>query len=518
VVPLIAGVFYAFAAPEYKFIGGEENQSPQRALYTITKDKIDIPFTKQLQKSDLETIKVELARLGMKIDYTSLDFTKDGSLKQISASIKYPDGTGGSFSSGELTSTDHPGFKMEPNGSFSFYRQQAITGKVISEDGKPLKGATIVISGTTIGTITDANGSFKLIMTDNSPIVISYVGFETQKVIPVFGKEMVITMKTNTIQINLNQTNANNQKENHPYSEIKIPFGREPNPLIVIDGVIDDNNKKYDKIHPETIASANILKGESATKKYGEKGKNGVVEIKLKNKNISDSEKTIVSSPSPPQFLFLQIKKDGMVEYTENGNTIRKSCTLDNELYQILPSLIGKDPKEKVHLMFDDGVDLARQKTVRDILQSSNISVKDANSGTKPVISIDGNIDENHDINSIPPETIESIAILKGESAISKYGEKGKNGVMEITTKKSEEVAVIVESLPEFPGGLESLKKFVASSMEYPAVALEKGIQGQVMVGFVVSKTGEITNVRIKTSVDPSLDKEAMRIVSSMPR
>ena len=54
--------------------------------------------------------------------------------------------------------------------------------------------------------------------------------------------------------------------------------------------------------------------------------------------------------------------------------------------------------------------------------------------------------------------------------------------------------------------------------MEYPADALKNGIIGQVVVGFVVSKTGEITNVRIKTSVDPSLDKEAMRIVSSMPR
>jgi TonB family protein len=134
------------------------------------------------------------------------------------------------------------------------------------------------------------------------------------------------------------------------------------------------------------------------------------------------------------------------------------------------------------------------------------------------LIVIDGVIAENQNMKDIDPETIKSVNVLKGETAISKYGDKGKNGVVEITLKQTDDSSVYVESLPEFPGGIEALKQFVASSMEYPTIALENGIFGRVIVGFVVSNNGEITNVKVKSGVDPSLDKEAMRIVKSMPK
>jgi TonB family protein len=75
----------------------------------------------------------------------------------------------------------------------------------------------------------------------------------------------------------------------------------------------------------------------------------------------------------------------------------------------------------------------------------------------------------------------------------------------------------MVEEMPQFPGGIDALKTYVAASMKYPTIALENGIHGQVFVKFVVDKTGNITNAKISRGVDPSLDKEALRIVNSLP-
>ncbi|MBL7972150.1 MAG: M56 family metallopeptidase, partial [Prolixibacteraceae bacterium] len=80
-----------------------------------------------------------------------------------------------------------------------------------------------------------------------------------------------------------------------------------------------------------------------------------------------------------------------------------------------------------------------------------------------------------------------------------------------------EEVYFIVEEMPEFPGGQLALRKFLAQQIKYPVVAQEKGIQGKVYVNFVVGKDGSVRNARIARGVDPSLDREALRVISSLP-
>ena len=75
-----------------------------------------------------------------------------------------------------------------------------------------------------------------------------------------------------------------------------------------------------------------------------------------------------------------------------------------------------------------------------------------------------------------------------------------------------------VEEMPSFPGGSNALLSFIAANLKYSVVAQENGIQGRVIVKFVVEKDGRITDVEITRSVDPSLDKEAMRIVKAMPK
>ena len=88
-------------------------------------------------------------------------------------------------------------------------------------------------------------------------------------------------------------------------------------------------------------------------------------------------------------------------------------------------------------------------------------------------------------------------------------------------TKPVEEEKVynmaMVEQQPEFPGGTAEMYKWLGSHINYPAAASEEGVQGKVIVEFVVSKTGKVENVRVLRGRHPALDKEAVRVVKAMP-
>ncbi len=90
--------------------------------------------------------------------------------------------------------------------------------------------------------------------------------------------------------------------------------------------------------------------------------------------------------------------------------------------------------------------------------------------------------------------------------------------VEEEVVEDTEEVFIIVEQMPQFPGGDEALLKYLATSVKYPVIAQENGIQGRVFVSFVIDKNGDVTNVRVARPFDPNLDKEAVRVVQSMPK
>lgn len=75
----------------------------------------------------------------------------------------------------------------------------------------------------------------------------------------------------------------------------------------------------------------------------------------------------------------------------------------------------------------------------------------------------------------------------------------------------------VVEQMPSFPGGPQALLQYLNNNVKYPVVAQENGVQGRVVISFVVEKDGSVTDVQVAKSVDPSLDKEAQRVVKSMP-
>ncbi|MCQ2285294.1 MAG: energy transducer TonB [Bacteroidales bacterium] len=76
----------------------------------------------------------------------------------------------------------------------------------------------------------------------------------------------------------------------------------------------------------------------------------------------------------------------------------------------------------------------------------------------------------------------------------------------------------IVDKMPEYPGGLDSLYQYLLENIQYPVDAREKGEKGTVLVEFVVDKDGSVTNVGVVTSVSPALDEEALRVVRSFPK
>ena len=83
--------------------------------------------------------------------------------------------------------------------------------------------------------------------------------------------------------------------------------------------------------------------------------------------------------------------------------------------------------------------------------------------------------------------------------------------------KKKEEVFRHVEQMPQFPGGDAELYKFISQNLNYPAMAIENGVQGKVIVQFVVTKDGSIGNVKVVRSVDRDLDNEAIRVCKNLP-
>lgn len=82
----------------------------------------------------------------------------------------------------------------------------------------------------------------------------------------------------------------------------------------------------------------------------------------------------------------------------------------------------------------------------------------------------------------------------------------------------TEEIFVVVEEQPEFPGGNAAMMKFLSDNIRYPVIAQENGISGRVICNFVVERDGSITDVQVVRGVDPSLDREAIRVIQQMPR
>ena len=151
--------------------------------------------------------------------------------------------------------------------------------------------------------------------------------------------------------------------------------------------------------------------------------------------------------------------------------------------------------------------------------------VKSSVKFTAPIIKKDSEVKEE--------DEIKLDEVQKSDKAVGAFTVEGNDEVGGAVLKAKEDIAApeppkhvveetkiftVVEQMPMYPGGDAALMGYLRDNIKSPTVAAENGVQGRVVVGFVVERDGSITDVNILRGVDPSLDREAMRVVKSMPR
>lgn len=102
------------------------------------------------------------------------------------------------------------------------------------------------------------------------------------------------------------------------------------------------------------------------------------------------------------------------------------------------------------------------------------------------------------------------------EEVVAPVSPEAKEAPADSTAK--EEVFMVAEQVPEFPGGMKELLKFLQDNLKYPENAMKNNVQGRVIVQFVVEKDGTLTEFKVARSVDPDLDAEALRVLQTMPK
>lgn len=290
--------------------------------------------------------------------------------------------------------------------------------------------------------------------------------------IPIFGAFVWITAKPryiaeyndpaiNNAQDSTTMTvitsNADLIEGEEPYLALKdaIIVKDDNPPLLIIDG----KDYPYSEIHmidPIYIESMNTWRDKDAISKYGDKGKNGVIEIVLKKgydyralkkqrRNISiaivnedDNGRMTIYNPD-----------DNITLSADSISFNRKSMEREGKITVIDTGKKGK-PSETIHSIIDvrtNDNDTAKVKVITKVVDTRgkidntygplNIQLNTIDArGENPLIIIDGKEKPYQELNSIDHETIEAITVLKGKSATDKYGDKAKNGILEITTKK----------------------------------------------------------------------------------
>ncbi len=378
-----------------------------------------------------------------------------------------------------------------------------IKGKVVNPDGKPLNGVSVIIAGTTIGTITDQYGEFLLKeVPADKELVLSYVGMKSVRVKPQTGKSMDIQMERENVGLEALTVVGYGPKapaSSDKKSEILSTESANP-PLVILDGKVIDK-KQMDQLNPETIESISVLKEKSATEVYGEKGKNGVIIITSKKNSASPKPQEPLKSTQTDESgkpIFMVVEE--MPEFPGGEQALRNWMAAQVK-YPI--EAVEKKIQGKVFVNF---------------VVDSNGKVKLA----KVVRGVDPSLDKEalRVVNSMPDW---KPGKQKGEAVAVSYTTPinfvlTPGTAAEKTTPSSEKpVFIVVEQMPEYPGGNPALMKFLAEQVKYPVVAQQEGIQGRVFVSFVVNKEGKVETPKVVRGVHPALDKEAIRVVNLMP-
>ena len=312
------------------------------------------------------------------------------------------------------------------------------------------------------------------------------------------------------------------------------------------DGMPDFDYLKPCGLTPENINSIDALQSEESKALYGERGSNGAVLFGVKGKTAKDvfsalSDYAVETGSEEPLKVNLKKTSKGGVEggtpFTYETTTIKQE---EDEVFQVVeeqPMFPGgmqelmkylqkemKYPKEAQ----DKGI---QGRVIVQFVVNKDGSICEAN----VVKSVDPLLDAEalRVVNAMPHWTPGKqrgepvrvrftipVAFHLAEATAPKASEFKQAATAKTTgsTVDGEEVFLVVENLPEYPGGMQELMKYLQKEMKYPKEAQDKGIQGRVIVQFIVKKDGSIIEPEVVKPVDPLLDAEAVRVVNAMPK
>jgi len=253
-----------------------------------------------------------------------------------------------------------------------------------------------------------------------------------------------------------------------------------PQALIVVDG--KKINKDYlSQLEPRDIASINVLKDRAALDKYGAEGKNGVLEVTLKKSNVL---------------------------YVVDGKQI------PNALKEIDPASI-------------ESINVLKDKTALDKYgaEGQNGVVEITLKKVKPLYVLDGKqMQADFDIATINPPDIERVNVWTKDQAIAKYGEAGKNGVVEITSKLAtlkltDKVFTEPEIPASFPGGKTGWQKYLERNLNRDLPVKNGAPAGKytVNMNFIVDQNGNISNLVAENDPGYGTKDEALRVIQKGP-
>lgn len=276
--------------------------------------------------------------------------------------------------------------------------------------------------------------------------------------------------------------------------------------------------------------------------------------ISVVSKKGTVSGKVTTEDGKPLQAATIAIRgtTEGTASDTE-GNFTLKNVSMDAELkisyvgmktLQLKPDLNQPmNIKMSVSIQEIQGVEVNPRPDVEPLSVTDDefgIRIRGIIDNNPPIYILDGKEISRSDFNQLDANKIGSVSALKDESAVEKYGDRGKNGVILITSKVSvpatpslslgnitvpsdekrkakKPAFTIEEQMPQFPGGEKRLIYYLSEYTNYPPQAKANKIEGTVVVSFIVSKTGRTGNVKVVKSVHPALDAEAVRVITLMP-
>ncbi|MBQ2182661.1 MAG: energy transducer TonB, partial [Bacteroidaceae bacterium] len=248
-----------------------------------------------------------------------------------------------------------------------------------------------------------------------------------------------------------------------------------------------------------------------------------------------------VGEPDPRQPLEFTIGRIFFDDHVATLEEVKNRKSLGYELYEIIhrPNSAG-DPKW--NYKDKEGILVFRQNN--QVAKDAPKLIFGEPNGPEPLFILDGKVATREQMMALDQSTIDHVNVMKNEEALKEYAKHfnadTSNGIIFINTKdhvkkggSKELVSVrveakkpqnegnvfdVVEHMPEFPGGMEEMMKYLSMNIRYPEAARKAGTQGRVPVNFVVEADGTISNANVLRSVSEELDAEAIRVIQNMPK